>query len=345
LRVLILGSSNGFFKPGYVQAIADHPTISEVVNISLGASPAVMAPYRMNGIDLASFDYLFVETLINDAASISNGTYWREALADVLRWIVHEAARANTVPVGLLLPGDFSHQAMEGVAEIHKAAFGGRVLDMLPILRRTADPITSLMHDASHVHPNFSYHATKAFLDHLTSFDIPEVGGESAIRYSYISASGPRPVVISTSVVSDVAYRYDEGQSFAIPVASGQSAIALIFNQSNTRTVLKVAGDNTILKDIRFDVDAPGGAKLIVSAMQPVQAGHQGISFQLTKLESVERSYFVKLDRIEIAGVIVREGESVSAIGNEQPVVDVWQPTDSQIDHIRSTFNQSIRPA
>jgi len=344
LRALILGSSNGFFRPGYVQAIADHPAFSETVNISLGASPAIMAPYRMKGVDLSSFDYLFVETLINDAASISNGTYWREALADVLGWIVHEATCANAIPVGLLLPGDFAHQSMEEVAEIHKSAFGGRVLDMLPILRRVAQPIGPLMHDASHVHPKFSYLATKLFLDHLTACKSPLVQQRSAARYLYILASGARRVDISTSVVSDVAYRYDGGQSFTIPVPSGRSVVALVFNQSNTRTVLKISGANTVLKDIRFDVDAPGGAKLIVSAMQPVIAGEQGVNFELTSLTGVERSYFVKPDRIEISGVIVREGEPLSAIGERSPTADIWRPTDSQIDHIRFEFNQSIQP-
>jgi len=345
LRALILGSSNGFFKPGYVQAIADHSTISEVVNISLGASPAVMAPYRMREIDLASFDYLFFETLINDAASISNGTYQREALADVLAWVVNEAIRANTIPVGLLLPGDFSHQAMKEVAAIHKSAFGGRILDMLPLLQKVADPIGPLMHDASHVHPNFSYYATKAFLDDLPALDLPPLTDGRVAGYSYVPASGTRQVAISTAIVSDVAWRYEEGQSFTVPVPSGNAVVALVFNQSNTRTVIKVTGTNTVVKDVRFDVDAPGGAKLIVSAMTPVEAGSQGIGFELTKLNGVERSYFVKPDRIEIAGVIIRDGGPISALTESQPVAEVWEPTASQIDYIRAEFNRSTRPA
>jgi hypothetical protein len=344
-KVLILGSSNGLVYGGYSAAIASHPMISEVRNISLGASPAVMAPYRLKDINLSNYDFLFIESTINDVGAISSNAYSVENLRSCLEWLVAEAGGNGVVPVAICIPAqsqcdgpDYPH----ALAAAHDC-FGDLVFDMNPPIKNLAQrlsiPVSGLMQDPAHLHPIVSKLLAQKFLDWLLVFNRADLLGRtkksSTHKYFYLGlsdgfeskmASGlyNQKIPLKTSITDDVGYTFHQGGTFSVKVPEKSEIAALVINQSNTRAYIQIEGESAIVKGVRFDV-AIAGPKIIVSPLRTTLKPSNG-QIKITVLHheppagKIDQTYFIHHDRLQILGLIFQDATGHSVHKNDHPI-------------------------
>lgn len=324
MRALILGTSNGFFSLGYVQAIKDR--FSEVVNLSLGASPSTLIPYRLRDTELSAFDFVFVETAINDGVMMHQGAICLDHVRALLLWTAQQATAAGCVPVGLICP-DLRHSPrLEDARLANAEAFGPLVVDFRAAADRLAAdlgrPVSDLYHDTAHLRPELMRSVMEDALGGiLASAAIPPrpapmnfVCAPLAEMLASGSASGIPATAIpaKTSVVDDNLFAIIEDQSLTINTG-GRMLAGVILNQSNSRAFVRIAGARTVCADWRMDYGKTDFKVIAASIPVPIEPDRNG-SVTLTVMSDAPvdmeafSAYYRKPNRIEVAGLILADG-------------------------------------
>lgn len=333
---LVLGSSNGIFKDGYWTSIDAHTDFGPVRNISLGASPVTMAPYRLKDIDLGAYRHLFVEAVIHDAVAAQVGFFSLDVPTDQTRWLLTAARQAGVVPIGVLLTQMDETPAAAELCRRYNRLYGGLCLEVNSVIRAIAAAAgrehQEFYRDVSHPKPEVFRAVMTAFVSKLAALGPDRFAPRSlppGPSYSFLPAAksvrsvrgpAPRRVSIRTSFANDEAVCFDEGTGVAFDVPPGMLLAGIVSNQSNTHCFARVTGAYTLHKDMRFGIEN-GGPKMIVTPLAQPLPSKQGVfelqlrSFQ-TPYGVTERSYFTRRDRIELSGFILQ-----SSIVRPAPVV------------------------
>lgn len=366
MRALILGTSNGFFSLGYVGAIKNR--FETVENVSLGASPSIMAPYRLRDVDLRSFDYLFVETAINDFMMLNNGAFSEEGLYEALAWIAASAREAGVKPVALIVPGLYVTPVLEQVRRAIADTFGEWVVDFRAIAEGMAAhlgrPVGDLYHDPAHMRPELTNLVMSAALDRILAAHGPEpVAGTPAgapaefahvrladwVKDGKVEGLKSAPIQVTTSVVSDLMYVLQEGQDIVLDIGSASLA-GFIVNQSNTRCLLEVSGNRKVVNDLRLDYGRTDHKLIVTSLLHPVSAGEDG-KVRLRVLPAIfpegeiAPSYYLKRDRLEVCGFITtrKTGATRERPGLMAP--PFWEPGPGDIAALSERYLALVQPA
>lgn len=104
MRLLVLGTSNSILKGGYVDALSNRTEIAHLDRIGPGGSTSIMLPYFGAEVDFGSYDYLILDTSVNDGAFASWGALTQSEIIDNLRWLCHNATISGCSPVFLCMP-------------------------------------------------------------------------------------------------------------------------------------------------------------------------------------------------------------------------------------------------
>lgn len=334
-RVLLIGTSNGVFVDGYASAFEAHPAISDFKNISLGGSTNVMLPYRLTGVNLADYDMVFIETGIHDAAAMKRGAYLESQMTAVFHWITAECKKAGALPVGIILPPQYS-DLFPRTAELTRQAFGGVCLDLSTVMHE----FDGAWSDPSHVSKPLAIALITAFLDEVFKLDIKDlwkyVPDAAEYSFSFVSLrENPaaqmgmiRSAPVTTRLVEDVAYCVMEGQEFHVDLDSAAMLAALVVNRFDTRCVLEITGARSIMKDMRFQIaDRPGVIMNVAALSVPLEAqGNGRFTFRVQE-PVLDITHMAPPDRMQITGIVVQRptGHAASTSGemyNSAPMVE-----------------------
>ena len=105
MNAAILGTSNGIISDGYIKAIKESSLFINVKNLSVGASSCAFFPFRLRTIEWDKVDIIFVESLVNDAASLRAKAFDNSHINQYYSDLFSRCNENNVVLVGMLLPG------------------------------------------------------------------------------------------------------------------------------------------------------------------------------------------------------------------------------------------------
>jgi hypothetical protein len=114
LRVAVIGTSNALLAAGLSEGLARAPAVSELRNLSLGASLSLHAALLAAEVDLGAYDVCLLDFAVNETPFAVGGIP-RAALRDYARAAAAQAIAQGCLPVVLVLPrrdGEERHRAV-----------------------------------------------------------------------------------------------------------------------------------------------------------------------------------------------------------------------------------------
>jgi hypothetical protein len=103
LRVAVIGTSNALLAAGLSHGLARAPQVTELRNLSLGASLSLHAALLAVEVDLGQYDLCLLDFAVNETPFAAAGTA-RQALHDYARAAAGMAIERGCLPVMLVLP-------------------------------------------------------------------------------------------------------------------------------------------------------------------------------------------------------------------------------------------------
>lgn len=333
MRVLLFGTSNAIFRDGYQEGLKRGLPDGVFVNKSLGASPIDFVLYRMFRDPVEKGDLVLIESVVNDAASLRAFAYSTDRLKEVLRYIVDHVRAVGAVPVPLLLPPKFRDKHTLAAFESHREIYqelNVRFFDGLNWLetrsaaanRSFEDYFTDPAHMAADVACDFGAFVAAGLKE--AYLEQPAKG--CAYRLSFkpvlmdkntFTNEKERPSIreFKNSLVEETLYSFRKSKIF-VGIGNLKSLYGFVFDSLSTSSIALIGGQNSVLKDIRFE-NNPADTKLIVTPLiEPVLSSNGLVSIQNDNLplegRLIEKSYFAgktenHTSEITLAGYLVKE--------------------------------------
>ncbi|WP_346839855.1 hypothetical protein [Microbulbifer sp. SAOS-129_SWC] len=325
MKALVLGTSNGIIKDGYIGGLKSSGKFEKVVNVSLGASPNIFFFYRLFDVDLSSFDVVFLESCVNDAAAIRAGAYELQRVRDVYEAVIGYISN-YCFPVGILLPGrtDDIHRSrvVESQRNIFESSgisyFDGEV-ELAQYAKKKSIEFGELYRDAAHVKSEVINGLFSQWLNRYDNFHLPSVHATSS-RYVFKSFSEcaivrngsekvnfPPENVIKTALVNDVSCSVFSESEVLIEVPIGMKALAgIVINSSLTSAFILSPGDS-VRKDFRFKYDPQDSKVLVVPVYLTGRRSENVVQILVSNKEGsegrLESTYFVDKESIAVGEV------------------------------------------
>lgn len=104
MNVYLIGTSNSIFKDGYSAGIAQSKYVSFFEKGSIGASPSIIIPYFLSKVNIYDYDWLVIETSINDRNFYINKAITIKQIKEYVEYGIIKAINNKCVPLLLIMP-------------------------------------------------------------------------------------------------------------------------------------------------------------------------------------------------------------------------------------------------
>lgn len=104
MKIYLIGTSNSIFKRGYSAGIAESEGVEYFLKGSMGASPSIIIPYFLSKVDIGAFDWLVIDTAINDRNYYIFNSIKARQIREFISYGITTAINAGCRPFLLLMP-------------------------------------------------------------------------------------------------------------------------------------------------------------------------------------------------------------------------------------------------
>lgn len=104
MRVCVIGTSNAIYSDGYAAGIRDHRRVTYFEKHTIGASPSVIVPYFSSKVDFSRFDWVVIETTINDQNYLKYGSIRRDQIRESIEFGIAQAAACGCRTALMVMP-------------------------------------------------------------------------------------------------------------------------------------------------------------------------------------------------------------------------------------------------
>ena len=339
MRVLLVGTSNSIVRGGYRSAFEDEPSFTTFTHKGIGASPSVILPYLCAEINFRDYDYVVIDTAINDGTYHARKWIREDQIYEYLRWVATQATQARCKPVFLIMPTK-NGLSKRGRSEViyHKVAaeFRASVVNGYDFVRAhqaiTGSAVENLFTDVAHLVPHVARLLGGVVIEKIKSLKSSEVEtGATTASYTALSASemGVETHLIESSLMRVDAARLRDGDSAVVSLGAGNAIVGACFNATKTWGYLNLAGNNAISKVVTTKYSRNGGKLLAVmfpflTAIKPDRAGNVTVS-----ISNVPRHEFEHHKKppapsggaeVEVIGFLSRRivGEAIKTVPRER---------------------------
>lgn len=161
MKALVLGTSNSILRDGWVEGLRESFD-GEIVNRSAGANCVAYVLYELSAMDeeAGNFDFVFLDSVVNDEHFIDRGFFNREWLQVYLREIYRRLEGRVVVDVGFSSQ-KFFQDLDSSVAEYHRRAasrYGAYYVSVKSLLNKyvlhtgVGTDIDDFYEDPGHIH-------------------------------------------------------------------------------------------------------------------------------------------------------------------------------------------------
>ncbi|SFN16550.1 hypothetical protein SAMN05216224_102744 [Thioclava dalianensis] len=163
MRLLVFGTSNSILKGGYVDALRSLSDVFHLDRIGPGGSTSIILPFFGADINFSNYDFVVIDTSINDGAFVGWGILHVEEILANIRWFCALALKSGCVPVILCMPNRRFVDTIDPAISAYKQVseeFAIPLLDGYSFVRaiaaETSSPIKELFLDDLHLLPEIS---------------------------------------------------------------------------------------------------------------------------------------------------------------------------------------------
>ena len=282
MNVCILGTSNGIISDGYVKAIKKCSDFSSINNLSLGASSCAFFPYRLNEIDWENTDLIFVESLVNDAASARAGAFDFTDIRLYYEDLIYQCFMHEVQLVCIVLPGrtkDAYYDSCIALLRDVLIEYNVTIWDIEKNIEShcLANQIgyMDLYRDAAHPHSWFLYEVSAGLLSKEFKPTVPSFKKDEFEQIKFISITDPNFTfelddldfkVINTSLLSAETKVIPKNICLEFKLNVEFLLHAFVLNSNNTNCVAEINGVKTIKKSFAFELKE-NNDKIIVSPL------------------------------------------------------------------------------
>lgn len=256
MRVMLVGTSNSIYKDGYRAEFENNPDITHFHYRGIGASASTILPWLIADEDLSQFDFLVIETSINDVSQYVKGVLTAEQILENLRWACARATAAGCKPVILNMPTlggtrkrNIADQLHPLVASEFRTAFidGQDFVRSACILKEKKPEF--FFRDPSHLKVNFGRMMGKlavARLKTMGSAKCLKASLDYDFRNIMATTLGSQVISRTNSLMSITSAPFALGESFSANIGAGNSLVGVALNRVESWGYLDLEGREAV---------------------------------------------------------------------------------------------------
>ncbi len=326
MRVCLIGTSNAMYRDGYAGAIRSDPRVSYFENHSVGASPSTIVPMFGSSIDFSKFDFVVVDTAINDRHFYINDAITPERIRENIKWLIERASVAGCRTALLIMPTRhlMSRETLSGRIYLDYASKASALFDGFDFIRSyslaTGQGVGSLFSDDFHIKRPIAQILGKALVAKIAS------AMTTSLVRARLSADFVR--LDEGSILAPSIER--ENSAFTLRFAAlshsqeaevdglnpGDEVVGLSYNAAATSANLLISSENEVVKNLSTPFYSSGKSLLlnVVPLIQSCRIGADGrLRLSTTMQGATEHSRFKRASDpaapdgfVELASVLVR---------------------------------------
>lgn len=331
MRACVLGTSNGIIADGYLAAITESSLFSSVINASIGASSCAFFPYRLDAIDTDTIDVIFVESLVNDAASARARAFNLDQIEMYYSYLFALSAKKKIAVICIVLPGrtqdEFSEEALKNQLRVmnrNNVQLWNLNEDISTYAAMENTSVFSLYRDAAHLDSSVIRNICHSRLQSQTFLSKNYVGQDWKFKYIPLASIARDTGALKLASLNEIETKLVRAQGifikdrlsidleFGLP-SDNLRLVSLVLNSNRTNCYLILDGLQRISKRLTFDL-VDNNNKIIVSPLtQPLEIADDRIklAFSEETVSNTEESYQAKAQgrstpQIEIVGFVVQ---------------------------------------
>ncbi|MBL9055981.1 MAG: hypothetical protein JNJ84_06860 [Rhodobacteraceae bacterium] len=252
MRVMLVGTSNSIFKDGYRAEFESNSAVTRFKYHGMGASSSIILPYFLANEDLAEFDFLVIETSINDVLQYTKGVLSADQIRDNLRWACARAVSAGCKPVVMIMPtlggvrkrniADVIHRQV--AAEFQAGYIDGYDFVRTATLFKPQKP-AGFFKDQSHLKPAIGRIVGKLAIAKMKSLDgttLPPVPLGHDFRTILAGDLTDQPLVRTNSLMTISSHVLGEGDTLTVDIGAGNTLSGLAMNRVESWGFLNLRG-------------------------------------------------------------------------------------------------------
>jgi hypothetical protein len=326
MNACILGTSNGIIADGYVKAIKNSELFSSVNNLSLGASSCAFFPYRLQEINWDKTNVIFVESLVNDAASARALAFNYLDIQLYYKDLIFQCKKHDVKVVSILLPGRtkdvYYDSCLATLREFlieYQVEFWDIEKDILSYCDKINIDYMELYRDAAHPHSWFIYGVAERYLSQGLNFNPTHFNVPKYDQLLFTSINNDeflfenRQVIsksIKTTLLSAESKVFSNNCSLKFECEFEFSLCAIVLNSNNTNCTLEIKGEKTLKKSLSFEIKENDDKLIVAPLLESVKSQNREINFTVTNdSEFSQKSYqanstLISDPKLELVGFI-----------------------------------------
>ncbi len=329
MNICLIGTSNSIYKDGYAGGLEQSPYISHVVRNSIGASPSIIIPYFASQIDFSQFDWLILETAINDRNYYKYGSITKKQIREFIEYGIARALEKGCLPFLLIMPSRkaFDKETISGLI-YRKIAneLNIPVLNGFEYIQQYAKQnnmtIGDCFIDDFHIQKPIAYEIGLKIAEILNEKrDIQPLAPVYKYHYKVIDLAfySSKTIHRKTSILQYEFACLESNDQISIPIKPSTSIVGIAYNAAKTVGSLYINSDQPVVKDLTTKYLLQD--KELLLFMVPVTGDclvHQSdqlfISLAATEQVETESSRFESFSfpetaqkRLEIQALIIRK--------------------------------------
>ncbi len=313
MRTLVFGTSNSILKNSYVDALRAHAGISRLDRIGPGGSSSIMLPYVGADVVFDDYDYVVLDTSINDGAFLGWGLVQPDEVRQNIIWTCHTALQAGCVPLFLCMPNRTHLEAEDPALAIYRdiaREFQFALIDGYAFARATAAadgvPMADLFTDDLHLRPEIA----AKIVPQIIAACQPRVAADDPVADVSFRLITAKELALpqserSTSLMKAGCATLTLGETVEVRLHQGEQLCGVAYNAGHTFGSLIFDGATKVAVNVRSHYFQKHDLVATVRQVSPAVAAQDGaVKVQLQRAENVTA---------ELMGFVIRKD-----LGTEQ---------------------------
>lgn len=269
MKIILTGTSNSIITKGLSFGLRDSKAVSELSNLSFGASGSVAMGSHLRRMDFTGVDFCLLDYCVNEEVFIEQGQSSAEIAMNTTMAMLDAAARAGCQPVVLILPSTLRKvhpRLYEAALEDALAPLGVPIFNVYRLFDLMPDrPFRDWFMDSMHITREVVYHLGTVLADWMakTAAGRPRQPLVTERRYHPVEAITTERCALTgrsllrhyeNKMMKISLQRLEGPGQIELPIDRPAKIIGLTYNAGRTIGSLTISGEDTPFETIKATV-------------------------------------------------------------------------------------------
>lgn len=303
MNICLIGTSNSIIANGYTLGIQETDGIKSLEKNSLGASPSVIIPYFASEIDFSRYDWLVMDTAINDRNYYIHKSINAKQIREFVEYGIFRALEKKCKPILLLMPSRkaFNRETISGIM-YHKLAkeYKVPIFDGFEFTRKYAEKnnlkIADCFKDDFHLKPEVARALGNAVAELMLNFreEMPISPKKTIFRVCRLPELSKAFMTRRNSLITREFAVIDKHTNLEIAIGKNEEIYGLTYNCANTFGNIKINTEPPTIKSLttKYIEERTNFLFIAVPFTTPPKNINEIAKIEISNLEPTESSRF-----------------------------------------------------